>query len=78
MRQHRRSKLPCVPYPGLLSDATGQQGNPPHTGLTLMGMTVGFRISTSTAATSPQTQHTLPASEAGTSNCSPPFTLTCT
>ena len=44
--------------------------------VTLMGMTVGFRISTSTVATSPQIQQMLPASEAGATGCSLPFTFT--
>ena len=45
--------------------------------VTLMGMTVGLRMSTSTVATSPQIQQMLPASEAGATGCSLPFTFTC-
>ena len=45
---------------------------------TLMGITVGFPISTSTEALSPQIQQILPASEAGAMGSSLPLTFTCT
>ena len=43
-----------------------------------MGITVGFLISTSTEALSPQIQQMLPASEAGAMGSSLPLTFTCT
>ena len=43
-----------------------------------MGITVGFLISTSTEALSPQIQQMLPASEAGATGSSLPLTFTCT
>lgn len=43
-----------------------------------MGITVGFLISTSTEALSPQIQQMLPASEAGAIGSSLPLTFTCT